>query len=124
MSSRPQLNPVPVILNGNLATTLTSLVTVTQKLSQVSYAFTWSGATPVATVNAQVSNDYSQNADGSVNNAGTWNNLPLSTTPSVSGNTGTGFINIDANAGYALRVQLVPVSGTGTVTVVVSGKVA
>lgn len=90
----------------------------------VSYEVLWSGTTPIGTVSVQVSNDYSQYADGSVNNPGNWTDLPLSSTPSVSGNTGTGFIDIDASAGYALRLVYNRTSGVGTLNVIVSGKVA
>lgn len=124
MSSRTQLNPYPVITNGSMATSLTSSVTIIQKLSLVSYGISWSASTPVGVIGVQVSNDYSLNPDGTVHNAGTWNDLPLSSTPSVSGNTGVGFIDIDAQAGYALRLVYTRTSGTGTMQATVAGKVS
>jgi hypothetical protein len=133
MSSRTQLEPHPVIgvfkghdsgVSGNMASNITSLVTVIQKLSLVSYSCTWTGTSPVGTVTVQVSNDYSLNPDGSVSNPGTWNTLPTDGTGSVSGNTGNGFVDVDAQAGYALRLQYTATSGTGTMTAIVAGKVA
>lgn len=125
MSSRPQLEPHLVITNGNLASaSLTSIPTIIQKLSMVSYEAVWSGSSPSGTVSVQVSNTYSLNTDGSVKNAGDWNDLPLSISPTVSGNTGNGFIDIDAQAGYAVRFVYTRISGTGTLNVTVSGKVA
>jgi len=103
---------------------LVSDVTIIINLSLVSYAVTWAGSAPVGSVSVQVSNDYAQNADGSVRNAGTWNTLPLSAPTDISGNSGVGFIDIDANAGYALRLIYTAVSGTGTLNATVVGKVA
>jgi len=107
-------------MSGNI----TSKVTVIQNLSLVSYALSWSGATPIGVISVQVSNDYSQNADGTVRDPGTWNTLPLSEPTDVSGNTGEGFIDIDANAGFALRVVYTAGSGTGTLQCTVNGKVS
>lgn len=120
MSSRPQLNPESVITNGNLSGNLTSLVTIITKLSMVTYATSWSGTSPVGTLNVQVSNDYSQNGDGSVKNAGTWSTV---TTGAVSGNTGTGFFDITTGA-YAIRLTYTFSSGTGTIQALVAAKVS
>lgn len=124
MSSRTQLNPYSVITNGSMAGNITSSVTITQKLSLVSYAVSWTGTAPVGAMSVQVSNDYSLYPNGLVNNAGTWNTLPLSASTAVSGGTGNGFIDIDANAGYALRLVYTRTSGTGTMNATVTGKVA
>ncbi len=110
--------------------TLTSLVTIIQNISMLSYAVSWSGSTPVGTITVEVSNDYSQNVNGSVRNAGTWTALTFSVSGStasslpVSGNTGTGFIDIDQLGAYAVRLKYTKVSGTGTLQSVINGKVA
>lgn len=81
-------------------------------------------------VSVQVSNDYSLNQNGSVNNAGTWNTMTVSsgglavTVVPVSGATGNGFIDIDATAGYAMRVIYTATAGDGTLSAIVNGKVA
>lgn len=98
-------------------------MTVIDDLSMISYSYLWTGSSPVGTVLVQVSNDYSKNADGTTRNPGTWNTLPLSTTPSVSGNTGNGGIDIDANAFFAIRTVYTAISGTGTLNVNVVSKV-
>lgn len=90
----------------------------------LSYSVKYTGAAVVGTISVQVSNDYSQNQDGSVKNAGTWNDLPLSTTISISGSSGNGFIDIDAQAGYALRLVYNRTSGTGAMEAVATGKVS
>lgn len=131
MASRPILSPYQVIggnepgsVSGNMAATITSPVTIIQNISMLSYDISWTGTSPVGQVFAQSSNTYSQNADGTVANPGDWTNLPLSELATVSGNTGSGVIEIDASAMYALRIQYVPVSGTGSMSVTVVGKVA
>lgn len=124
MASRPIFSPYYVITNGNMSGNLISAVTVIQNLSLVSYACSWVGTAPIGNVSIQVSNDYTQNAAGVVQNPGTWNTLPLSASTAVTGNTGNGFIDIDANAGYALRLVYTRTSGTGTLNVVIDAKVA
>lgn len=124
MSSRPQFNPFPVITNGDMTTTLVSIPTVIQKLSMLSYDVSWSGVSPVGNISLQVSNTYSQNEDGSVRNAGNWNTVPLTGTTAVSGNTGNGFVDVDAQGAYAVRLVYTPVSGTGSLNATVNGKVS
>lgn len=123
MASRPIIKPFSVITSGDLSGNITSIVSIIDNLSMASYSLSWVGSSPSGTVNVQVSNDYTENVDGSVRNAGTWNNLPLSISPAVSGNTGNGFIDIDAQAGYALRLTYTRISGTGTLQALVTGKV-
>jgi hypothetical protein len=128
VSSRPLYQPAYVIggnsgVSGSLASSITSAVTVLSNLSTMSYSYSWTGTSPVGTIAVQVSNDYSQNADGSVNNTGTWNSLPLSSIPAISGNTGTGLIDIDITGAYAIRTTYTAASGTGTLSCVFKGKV-
>lgn len=115
---------MPVIVNGNMATTITSLVTIISNISMMSYSYSWSGSSPSGVISVQVSDDYSVNPDGSINNPGTWNTLPLSVTPTVSGNTGNGLIDIDQLGAYAIRTVYTPASGTGTLQAIYKGKVS
>lgn len=130
MSTRPQISPITVINAGSMAGNLTSAVTLIPKISMMSYGCSWSGTSPVGTIAVQVSNDYSINAEGAVNNAGTWTPLYFnvagtpSNTLAVSGNTGTAFIDIDQLGAYAIRLVYTAGSGTGTLTVTFNGKVS
>lgn len=124
MSSRPLLKPHLVVTNGSMSANITSDPTIIQMLSMISYHVTWAGTSPVGEITVEVSNDYSLNPDGTTRNTGTWNTLPLSSDCLINTNTDEGFIDIDANAGYALRLVYTRTSGTGTMQVTVNGKVA
>lgn len=124
MSSRPQFSPFYVIKDGDMSGSLTSKITVVQKLSLISYAVSWIGTSPVGVMSVEVSNDYSENADGTVKNAGTWTPLPLSSSPAVSGNVDNGMIDIDLQGSYAMRLLYTRTSGTGLMQAVISAKVA
>ena len=114
--------PQQVIIDGDMSGSMTSLVTIKDQLVMLSYSITWSGSSPVGAISVQTSDDYSQNVDGSVKTAGTWNTLPLSAPTLVSGNTGNGFIDIVGHAGYALRLVYTATSGTGTMQAFVMGQ--
>lgn len=125
MSSRPQFNPYPVIVNGNMSSVIISAVTVIQKLSMISYDISWANATsPAGVMSVQVSNTYSQNNDGTVKNAGNWQTLTLSAVPTVSGSSGNGFIDIDATGAYAIRLVYTPSAGSGTMQATINAKVS
>lgn len=96
----------------------------------IGYAYSWVGAAPVGTLTVEISNDYSQNADGTVRNPGTWTQIyfNLNGTPSnsapVSGATGNGFIDIDAMSAFAIRTIYHRTSGTGVLQAVINCKVS
>ena len=130
MSTRVNLRPTTVISAGSMAGNLTSNPTILQSLTKIMYTFSWTGSSPVGTLSIQVSNDYALNAAGGVANSGTWTTVELSvggtpsTTVSVSGNTGTAAIDVDAIAAYAIRAIYTAGSGTGSLTCIVNGKVS
>jgi hypothetical protein len=130
VSTRPHLAPYPVILNGSMTANITSAVTIIQKLSMMSYAASWTGTAPVGTLGVQVSNDYSLNAEGQVNNPGTWTNIVFNEsgtyTPTVpvTGSPGTAFLDIDEIGAYAIRAVYTFTSGTGTLQVYFNAKVS
>lgn len=113
-----------------MAGNLTSSPTVLQSLTSGSYALSWAGTSPVGTVSLQVSDDYSLDPNGLVNNPGTWNTAPLSsggttlTAIPVTGNTGNGYIDILGTGAYASRIIYTAGSGTGALTITVVGKVS
>lgn len=130
MSTRPQLKPFSVITNGVMASNITSLPTIISNLTLIGYGLSWSGTSPIGTVSVQVSNDFSLNAEGAIANAGTWTTMTVNyrgsavTTVPVSGNTGNGFIDIDASGAYAMRLIYTAGSGSGSLQCLVNAKVA
>lgn len=124
MASRPIITPHSVITNQSMASSITSEVTIIQNLSMLSYDVSWAGTAPVGVMSVQVSNTYSQNADGTVRNAGNWTTLTLSSTTNVSGSTGNGMIDIDATGCFAIRLVYTRTSGVGTMNAVLNAKVA
>lgn len=130
MSTRSNLRPNPVIVDGDMSGSITSEPTILQSLTVGSYTYSWSGTTPVGEISIQASNDYALNQDGTVRNAGTWVTLYFTLDGStvvdaapVSGNTGTGIIEFSTGA-YAIRTVYTRDSGIGTLQSVISGKVA
>lgn len=130
MSTRTTFRPYTVITSGSMAGDLTSDVTVLQSLSRFSYQVTWTGTTPVGTLSVLGSNDYSLNPDGSVLNAGTWTAITLdvdgqpSSTVDVSGNSGSGILNVTDLNCYAVKLFYDRSSGTGTLNAVINARVA
>lgn len=109
-----------------MASTITGPATVIQLLPGISYDLLWTG-TPTGTFQVQVSNTYKQASNGTVVNAGNWTTLPTTafagTYPAPSGSAGNGFLDVVGTEAYAVRLVYVPVSGTGSLTVVASAKV-
>jgi hypothetical protein len=138
MSTRTNLRPQIVIpspqgspANGNsMATNITSAPTILQSLSKCSYSVSWTGTSPVGAVSVQVSNDYSLNPNGTTNNAGTWNTLAfeyngsLVTSIPITGNSGSGLIDILETSAYAIQLVYTATSGVGTMQAIINGKVA
>lgn len=131
MSTRTTLRPMDVITAGDMsALSITSLVTVLQSLTHVGYGYSWAGTSPIGTLSVQVSNDYALNPDNTVKNAGTWTSIYMNvngtpaTTIAVTGNTGTGFVDIADTSAYAIRTVYNRTSGSGSLTATIVGKVA
>jgi len=135
MSSRPQFNPTIVIPSpqaapantSSMAASIISAPTIIQKLSMVGYGLVYSGA-PVGAFSVQVSNDYTQNGDGTVNNPGHWTTITVQyggaavTSIPITG-AGNGFIDITDTSAYAIRLVYTAVSGTGALTATINAKV-
>lgn len=90
----------------------------------ISYTYTWTGATPIGAISVEVSNNFSLDPSGQVSNAGTWDTLPLSASTAVTGNTGSGQVDILQTGAYAIRTVYTATSGTGTIKAIINAKVA
>lgn len=136
MSTRPNIKPYQSIPNAqaspanttSMAASITGAPTILSNVSLVSYSFAWTGSSPSGTISLQGSNDYSLNPNGSVLNAGSWDALTLNyqgnavTSITISGNSGSGLIDITATGIYAIRPVYTRSSGTGDLTVTVVAK--
>lgn len=116
------VGPKSVIVNGDMSSDVVSDVITMEQLVMLSYAITWVGAGLEGVITVEVSNDFSTNAAGQIKNPGTWTTLPLSGTGAVDSDDDSGFIDIDANAGYAMRLRYTAEDGTGSLNVIAMGK--
>ncbi len=130
MSTRTHLAPFRVITAGDMSDDITSLPTILQTLTKVSYEVSWSGTTPIGTIAVEVSNSYKLNPGSGVQDAGNWTVIPLQDDTGavvlslpITGNTGSAFIDVETGAN-AIRLVYTSTSGIGTMTAIVSGKVA
>lgn len=103
--------------------TITSEVTVATNLSLISYDISWAGSSPLGIIAIQVSNTYSQNADGSQRDAGDWVTVPLANA-NISGSSGNGMLEYRLAGAYAVRLLYTKTSGSGSLQATVNGKVA
>lgn len=132
MSHRPIIKPnsnnivVPIINAVSTAADIVGPATIIQMLPGLSFDISWTGTTN-GTIAIEVSNTFTQNADGSTASVGNWTALPTSaftgTYPVPSGSAGSGFLDVIGTEAYAIRLHYTRSSGTGTMTVVVCGKV-
>lgn len=129
MSTRTRITPVRLPdIDMSLPSTA-SAATILASNSTVSYSGTWTGTTPVGTISLQFSDDYSLNPNGTTNNAGTWETAPIAinggftTSAPVSGNLGTFRFDVTITAANASRLLYTQGSGSGTLSIYVSGRV-
>lgn len=138
MSTRSNIRPQAVIgvgsaplVSGAMTGNIISNPTILQSVTIGTYAYSWSGSSPVGTVSVQISNDYQVSSDGrTVTNAGTWDTVFFTLDGSsvvnsapVTGNSGSGVIEWSTGA-YAIRTIYTFTSGTGTLQAIVNGKVS
>lgn len=126
---RPFIKPnlqVPLINAVSMASSITSMPTSINRIPGISYDIVWTG-TPTGTFSIQVSNTYSQDANGNVVTAGNWTSIPSDafsgTYPSAEGSAGNGFIDVVGTEAAWVRLVYTAVSGSGNLTVVVAAKV-
>lgn len=130
MANRPLFTPTAVIVNGNMASSISGSPTIINWLSIISYQVSWAGTTPVGNLMLETSNDYSKNPDGTVKNAGNWIAVPLNVdgvvgnSIPITGNTGGGIIDVDLIGTYAVRLSYSATSGTGLLQAIIAGKVS
>jgi len=122
MSDRPIIKPQPVIVNGDMSSSITSTPTILAQKSGASYDVSWTGS-PTGTFSVEMSNTYSLNAEGAVLNAGNWTAVTLSSPITASGSPDNALINLAGLEAYAIRLKYTRTSGSGTLNATVVAKV-
>ena|SRR5271166_2348673 len=115
-------NVVPSVA-GNMASNLTSSPTNVQMIDDAGYSLAWTGS-PTGTFNFQVSADYNPGANPTdyPANPGTWTTVTLSTPIIASGSADNAYVDMTLISAPWIRVQYVATSGTGALSVWVTGK--
>jgi len=114
--------PYKVISAGDMSGDITGKVTSVTFSDTLTYGIAWTGTSPVGTMKVQGSLDYTETADHTVLDAGTWFDLPLAPAPAVSGATGTLSISLRFHSFPWLRLVYSRSSGTGTMTAWIAGR--
>ena len=122
MSDRPYIKPNPVIVNGDMSGSIISAPTILAQKSGAGYDIVWTGA-PVGVFSVEISNTYSINAEGAVQNAGSWTPVTLSSSITAAGTPDNAFINLAGLECYAVRLHYTFASGTGTLNATICSKV-
>jgi hypothetical protein len=116
------LEPHVSVSAGDMSlATITSDVTCIKFLDNLGIQLSWTGS-PVGTFDVQVSNDYSDGKGASKANAGTWSSLGLNPPVSASGSAADAYLQLQQICAPYIRVVYTKTSGTGSLTVVISGK--
>lgn len=124
MPRKNVLKPFHCFVNASMTgtSTVTSSVTNIQFLDNVSIQLQWTG-TPNGTFSVQGSLDYAVNeVTGVVQNAGTWIEVTLPTTPIAAGVAGEILIDTAMLSFPWIRIQYTNTSSTGTLNGYISGK--
>ncbi len=135
MATREQLKPTAVLTSAtgqSMAGNLTSLPTQKSGISIINYDVSWTGTSPVGTIEVQACNSLEFDGQGNpINQASAnWTNVPFDlngttvTSLPVSGNTGGGNINVYGLGAAFVQLVYTFNSGTGTLSAIVSGQVA
>lgn len=126
MSSSPKqydLPPYPVIPTQAVSGNITSLVTDIFHKDNITYQFVWTG-TVAGSFAVQTSLDFKPNpsyTNLTPLNAGTWDTVPL-TGAAAGGVAGSGTIELNQLGANYSRVVFTYISGSGNLTVTVTGK--
>lgn len=105
----------------DMSTSITSPVTNVQFLDNISIQLNFTG-TPTGTFDLQMSDDYVQDSQGVVIDAGNWISIPGSSTASASGSADQIFMDINQVSSPWVRVVYTRASGTGSLDMFVTGK--
>lgn len=123
MSAKTLLIPYNVVPAGNMVSQIISPPTAVKMTDDIGYSLAWTGA-PNGIFSFQCSADYTPGSFPSDYplNAGTWTNITLSTIITASGTPDNAYVDLQLISAPWVRVVYTPSSGTGTLSVWVTGK--
>ena len=123
MAQKQIIPPYKTITAGDMSKpTLTSGVTNISGVDNIAIQLVWTGS-PTGSFDVQVSLDYRPNpVGGTPLNAGTWASLTLDKTVAAAGSASNDMVFLYAIPAPYLRTVYTATSGTGSLTVMVSGR--
>lgn len=107
---------------ASMAASYTGAATNIAYLDNVMIQLNWSGA-PVGTFAVEISNDYQQDAQGNVVNAGNWHVLTVSPALAAPAGSASSTYTLISNLGAPwIRVVYTRTSGTGALDMYITAK--
>jgi hypothetical protein len=107
------LKPYKMIDGGDLSSNITSSTTSVINLDKASISISWSGSSPVGTIEVEARNG----------EADPWTALDFGgSTISISGNSGSHRILLNETPFTDVRVSYTATSGTGTIDAIITAK--
>jgi hypothetical protein len=114
-----RLSPVQMVVNGNMATNITSAPLYVLFKDNVGIHYLWTG-TPTGTIGVSVSNLYSNGSCPTA--ASAYTALTLTGISEPSGSAGTFWLDLNQTGATCIEITYVSTSGAGTLNVYVSAK--
>ncbi len=117
----PDANLAQVVTDGDMGGNIVSEPFNLHNCANASIEMVWDGD-PTGPFSVQVSNDYQEDLDHNVQNAGSWLELPLTVNISANGTPDTAYIEINDMSAPYLRIIYATVGGAGTLNAYIAAK--
>lgn len=115
------LNPVRIINAQSMATSITSNPVEVKNQDNVGIQMHWTG-NPSGTFEFQASENYLEDAEGNVRNAGDWVTLPVAPPIVAAGTADDAMVDLNNLSVPYVRIKYTAGSGAGTLDAYVAGK--
>jgi len=115
------LQPVHIIVAGDMSASITSSPVEVKLQDNVGIQLHWTGV-PVGTFSVQVSANHQQDTNGNVTQAGQWVTLPISPAVTAAGTPDDAYIDLNQLSANFVRIVYTRTSGTGSLEAYVVAK--
>ncbi len=115
------LNPVHIIVAGDMSGNITSNAVEVKLQDNVGVQLHWTGA-PTGVFSIQVSMDHREDIEGNVVVAGHWVSVILNPSITASGSADDAYIDLNQLSAAYVRIVYTATSGTGTLDAFVNAK--